>query len=224
MIEDGYERRITLRSGEHAVHAIYRPATIEERQRFRWQCAFMNKRAAQSEINTWLARHLVMWDSSNPMSGKGLASFHGSSPEMYEQLGLAINGLCKDDSGETWRDVERDYSENLKAGLLLLWSSPRLATRDCGDCKTYWYSEQTGLPILNNDGTKMLRDGPTMCQTPEGCLKGTPEKTNALNKTNLWAWRHFRDCEAVGQFPNDPIVRRNASIIREAIKKHEKTK
>ena len=29
-----------------------------------------------------------------------------------------------------------------------------------------------------------------------------------------WAYRHYMECKAVGRFPDDPIVRRNAGIIR----------
>ena len=226
LIHDGYTRRLTMVIEPGiTTHVVYRPALATERQRFRWSADFLNAKAAQKEINAWIAGHLVMWDATEDMTAEGGASFHGRRPEMYEQLGLAINGVAMDDSGETWRDVEQEYAANLRAGVLLLLSNPRLANRDCVECQTYWYSEATGLPILNNgDGSKMLRDGPTPCQSEVGCLKGTPEKSNALNKANGWAWRHFRDCDAVGQFPDDPIVARNASIIREAIRTHEKTK
>lgn len=30
------------------------------------------------------------------------------------------------------------------------------------------------------------------------------------------AWAYDRECQAVGQFPDDPIVRRNAAAIRQA--------
>lgn len=36
----------------------------------------------------------------------------------------------------------------------------------------------------------------------------------ALSVKNQRAFRHYRECVAVGEFPNDGIVRRNAAIIR----------
>jgi hypothetical protein len=36
-----------------------------------------------------------------------------------------------------------------------------------------------------------------------------------MSDKNFAAWRHYRQCRAVGIFPDDPIVRRNAEIIRE---------
>jgi hypothetical protein len=53
-----------------------------------------------------------------------------------------------------------------------------------------------------------------MCRIPGiKCHKGTPETSKALTARNLRAWRHYRECRAVGAFPDDPIVRRNAEII-----------
>jgi hypothetical protein len=38
-----------------------------------------------------------------------------------------------------------------------------------------------------------------------------------LSLRNQQALRHYRECAAVGSFPDDPIVRRNAALIREVI-------
>lgn len=37
-----------------------------------------------------------------------------------------------------------------------------------------------------------------------------------LTEQNWRAWAHYRECVAVGSFPDDPIVRRNAAVIRAA--------
>lgn len=50
---------------------------------------------------------------------------------------------------------------------------------------------------------------------PQGrCPKGTPENQKSLTEKNLLAWQHYLECKAVGDFPDDPIVRSNAGIIR----------
>jgi hypothetical protein len=36
-----------------------------------------------------------------------------------------------------------------------------------------------------------------------------------LSDINRDAYRHYRECRATGNFPDDPIVRRNAALIRE---------
>lgn len=44
-----------------------------------------------------------------------------------------------------------------------------------------------------------------------------PEPASAieLNERNWAAYRHYMECRAIGQFPDDPIVRRNAMLIRQ---------
>ena len=92
---------------------------------------------------------------------------------------------------------------------------PEVAFRDCSDCLMYVYDEKTGKrsgkpdqPVARPRGTVApcrFRDN--------GCAKGTPEASRALSDRNWRAWQHYQECRAVGQFPDDPIVRRNASII-----------
>jgi hypothetical protein len=42
-----------------------------------------------------------------------------------------------------------------------------------------------------------------------------PEAQLTLNPQNQLVWKHFCECEAVGYFPDDPLVRRHAGIIRQ---------
>jgi len=35
-----------------------------------------------------------------------------------------------------------------------------------------------------------------------------------LSERNRAAWHHYQECAAVGEFPDDPIVRRNAALLR----------
>ena len=56
-----------------------------------------------------------------------------------------------------------------------------------------------------------------LCKTTGGCPKGTPENQNVLTDKNRQAFRHFRECKAVGQFPDDPIVRMNADLIQSVL-------
>lgn len=54
------------------------------------------------------------------------------------------------------------------------------------------------------------------CRDPNrGCPKGTPENQRTLWPENELCYEHYRECRAVGRFPNDSVVRRNAAIIME---------
>lgn len=41
-----------------------------------------------------------------------------------------------------------------------------------------------------------------------------PENAVEVSEKNLAAYGHYLECKAVGAFPPDPIVRRNAAVIR----------
>jgi hypothetical protein len=101
----------------------------------------------------------------------------------------------------------------------LLIAAPQVAFRDCGHCQKYVYDEETGRPCENPPRSGRLvprpAGAPPACRIAGvGCPKGTPEAPRGLSPANRAAWRHDRECLAVGSFPDDPIVRRNAAIIR----------
>lgn len=94
---------------------------------------------------------------------------------------------------------------------------PTVAYRDCEDCKAWMYDEETGERALRH-GRPIKRAGKPPCGFPTGpdttrCPKGTPEAGIELSERNWLAWQHYQECAAVGQFPDDPIVKRNAAII-----------
>ena len=108
---------------------------------------------------------------------------------------------------------------------MLLLRHPKLAKRSCEICKEYLFDEDTRLISLGRDNQPERRKDyggdlvcPPMCKTPKGCPKGTPENLLTLNKINEQCYEHYQECVAVNQFPDDPVVRRNAAIIRECEK------
>lgn len=56
-----------------------------------------------------------------------------------------------------------------------------------------------------------------MCRTEKGCPKGTPENQRSLWPENEDCYEHYQECVAVNQFPDDPLVRQNARIIRDVL-------
>lgn len=92
---------------------------------------------------------------------------------------------------------------------------PEVAYRDCEDCQTWKYDEETGeIEMFGKE--PLRRNSPDLvpCKVKRaGCPKGTPEHQRSLTAQNYQAWLFYRECKAVGQFPSDPVVRHNAAVI-----------
>jgi hypothetical protein len=104
--------------------------------------------------------------------------------------------------------------------VLLILQHPRIAHRSCEDCQRWLYDDgPDGTQQLSLRGGRPQRRpkaSATPCRTEQGCPAGTPEAQNRLSDKNTHAFAHYLECRAVGQFPDDPIVRQNAAIIRQA--------
>lgn len=104
---------------------------------------------------------------------------------------------------------------------------PQFATRDCNHCLKYAYNDTPGTEGYGTiethngrtDGKPNLRHHKhlPLCKTPQGCPKGTPENQNTLSTRNVMAYLHYLECQAVGNFPDDPIVRKNARLIHRVL-------
>ena len=219
MISDGYNRKVILPDGDRSIVVVYRPATRTEWESFKDIVSLLDDRFAHVEICRWIAKHIVaselsltkdepLWESVWDLSRANEAAF--------DRLFNAIIGIVPDGNGRTWAEQESEHQWNLRVGSKLERDNPRLARRSCEDCLKYWYSETSGLPILEANGEKMLRVGDTCCRTEIGCKKGTPEKQRSLSPMNRMAYRHYLECCA-SSFPDDPIVRQNALIIKTAL-------
>lgn len=97
---------------------------------------------------------------------------------------------------------------------------PQMAHVDCGFCQEYLVNLETGQPEKQATGQPIRRNlqrNPPACRVRgQGCVKGTPEKPLTLSRKNLRAYRHYLRCRALGNWPDDSLVRRNAGIIMEA--------
>lgn len=83
------------------------------------------------------------------------------------------------------------------------------------------------MPLVNNTGTTPCsicpkipdrvfdEDGREIAKTPLTAAKLRPHAVEFTPRLAL-AWRHYRECRAVGQFPADTIVRANAARFRHA--------
>lgn len=203
MIQDGY----TIHGGFDTRRFSYRPALHAER------IEFMRGFKTEETVRQFIYQHLV-WDEGN---------FEFWSDKEIDHLFFICLGVDRPQYGSDWtRDWESRDSANLYDGVILQTLNPRIAKRSCTDCKKYWFDEDTGK-IIERNGLPVLRPvgSVTLCETNEGCPKGTPENPKGLSEKNQAAFRHFQECDAVGGFPDDPIVRHNARIIRRALKHAE---
>jgi hypothetical protein len=198
MILDGYTQHVSFDSRRFS----YRPALHWER------VEFMRGHKTEATIREFTKRHVV-WEEQD----------HWISKEI-EALFLICFGTIPPEHGGDWEpNWELRDARNLREGVILNLRHPQVARRDCNHCKKWWYDDDTGK-VVQRGGKPLLRPLGTVtaCQTREGCPKGTPEDQKGLSAKNQQAWKHFQECDAVGQFPDDPIVRHNALIIRKAMK------
>ena len=113
---------------------------------------------------------------------------------------------------------------------MLLGLYPEIYRRDCQMCLKFAFDEKTGRMERGRDGQpepRLGNMGPSFlapCRDPnQGCPKGTPENPRTLTEENETCLEHHRECVAIGRFPNDAVVRRNAAIIRDAESDVEKS-
>ena len=70
--------------------------------------------------------------------------------------------------------------------------------------------------MIDDAGQQHPRLRPPGTSTPcATCPKESPTAGKELTEQNWLAWNFDRECKAVNSWPNDPIVRRNAAIIRD---------
>lgn len=226
-ILDGYNRRAVIRVGSTDVKVIYRPfhsAFASDRKRFYWEARHLGERARRRAIDQFLFRQIVDWDMG--LDASRIAFLRTTNESAFDHLSRLIHGREVDASGERWRDVEKDWSTNLREGVILDLTAPRIANRSCAECQKFWYLDNGLVAIRASTGEKELRPefALTACQTEFGCPKGTPENQKSLTAANQWAWHHFKACDSIGVFPDDDLVRYNAGVIRKAMVEAERLK
>ena len=107
----------------------------------------------------------------------------------------------------------------------LILYHPEVADRSCEDCRKWMYDHQKGKQVLDRQGQPVPRPpqakppceyaiGQSLERRKRVCAKISPSAGLELNARNWQAYLHYLECRAVGQFPDDPIVRQNAQILR----------
>lgn len=101
---------------------------------------------------------------------------------------------------------------------------PGVAGRDCGDCRKWQYADtdEVGGKLLRRGGLPIMRPPgqPPPCRRCPKIPDGVdPAYWNAVewSDKNWKAFRFHQQCAAVGRFPDDAIVRRNAGLIESTL-------
>jgi len=91
-------------------------------------------------------------------------------------------------------------------------------SRSCNDCVAWLYGDDGRVTKRCGEPVRRPRGTPTPCHKCPKIPDGEPPvRANAVELTeqNYRAYLHYLECRAVGKFPTkDPIVRRNARILR----------
>ena len=116
-------------------------------------------------------------------------------------------------------------------GLRLALEHPEVADRSCDDCRKWMYDDAGNvakrrdtrgieLPILRPAAvpTPCYR-----CPKTEGNQVRTSFNAVMMTETGWQTYRHYRECAATLSFPDDPIVTRNASLIRSVLDSAERS-
>lgn len=80
------------------------------------------------------------------------------------------------------------------------------------DVETGEKTLRAGLPVLRPKGAPLPCH---KCPKTEGQPARTRRHAVEFSPRNRRAFWHYQECRAVLQFPDDPIVRRNAALLRQ---------
>jgi len=95
---------------------------------------------------------------------------------------------------------------------------PLVAFRDCGHCRKYQYSEETGQPLRRKTTGELIERGAgsVLPCDKQRCVKGHWTKQKSLSQKNQVAYNYHLRCKITGQWPDDEVVIDNATIITRA--------
>lgn len=107
-------------------------------------------------------------------------------------------------------------------GVGLMLFHPDLYFRDCQHCLKYVYDEEGDnagqLSLFRGEPVERVVPAPCCNRKhPKGCLKGTAENPKVLTPKNQKVYQHWKECKAVGQFPEDDIVKKHAALIQDIV-------
>jgi hypothetical protein len=96
-----------------------------------------------------------------------------------------------------------------------------VADRSCADCCRFLFDDHGGAfgKVVTRGGrpVERQRHHPPPCHVcpkiPEGD-PANPAFAVELDERSAAIYTHYRECKAVGRFPDDPLVRRHAALCQ----------
>jgi hypothetical protein len=214
MISDGYNRYAELKVGKEILRLEYRPALKRERvELFQRIVAIGDEQRGRNllsfEANRRIFSMNVDWESFQEFL---------KTPKIFDAVVKCVLGQAPK------IDEDQDV-KNLRDGVRFQLKYPALSRLSCRTCQKWLMDPLTGQ-VARRKGQPLLRqpEDLLLCQTHEGCPKGTPQTPQGLSPKNQQALVHYQECRAVGHFPDDAIVKRNARIITEVHQEFERAR
>lgn len=209
-IDDGY----TLRAGVGSFAFEFRPMLPRERLRLLEQMRFADGWFGEAwhHADQMLAEHIVAVDVHQAWNR--VRNLRSEDFGAWERVFNLVTNVGNDAQEEADRN-------NLQTGIGLLRKYGHLrGASTCDQCRQWLFDPESGqFEVDDETGERIPRfeEAVLACQTQEGCPNGTPENPLSLSDKNRQAFRHYQECVATSHFPDDPIVRQNAAIIRAAL-------
>lgn len=199
MIHDGYNRFADIRTKDgETLRIVYRPALDQERLELANRLYFLDDESQTAEsLGLEIEKRVLNfeWIPGN-------------------QIFAARDALIDAVLGRNPKSTEKEDAENLRHGVRLLVEHPEMQNVNCDDCRKWQMDPLTGkISVRGGKPLERLPEDVLLCDTARGCPKGTWKKPFDLSIKNQLAFNHYLECRAIGQFPDDAIVRRNAAII-----------
>lgn len=212
MIGDGYDFNGVVTGGGESIRLTYRPMLRNERKHIRSVASHIGGETGKSIVLMEAANRISYWSRSRFASMTELAELEKSNNELWTRLWMVLAGVegASPEWSQFWED---ETASNLRKGVRLLREFPMLAKRTCDECKLYWLDAKGAYTYEGKE--RLLRPATCKvpCECPSGCPVGHFTRQNRLSAANCKALDHYIECRAVGVFPSDAIVRRNAAII-----------
>lgn len=112
-------------------------------------------------------------------------------------------------------DDEEQDDRKFEHAVKMRIAYPHLLNDPCGHCQKYIYNPLTGKTTKDGNGQPYARqpEDVLLCQTRDGCPKGSPETEVKWNSDFDQTYEYDQFCRSAGQWPDDPIVLKNKGII-----------
>lgn len=211
LIPDGYTRLVKLRSQGRVMVALSRPLPLRQARLHLQLLRQLPKALSRRRLNKLLRQQAILEPRDSDSFDDFLRGMEVS------ELQVAARSLL-------FSPTAVEDARNLLAGVSLEVRHPHLAKVTCDQCRDWWFDPIEGTTVKDQDGNAARRESrdDVLCNTLTGCPRGHFTNPVSLSDKNRQAWRHFQECDAVGRFPDDPMVAFNASVIRDVLEREDR--